>query len=819
MSATTNAKDIKDLTGLVEKLANMMLKAEKVTASSNKTKKDSIKIGQELTEQYAKRGKALNKTIPLLNQQNKQFELLSYNTYKLYTAAEQGGNMFEYLDLALSSANEQVKILGVEATIARKIMYGFLPPGMFRIANKFSTVLRFMGGTVRLFKGDLAQTDTLFKKVGKGFGKVFSGKTKRIETAKAIKDAKALAAIEMKTMKKRMKKADGGSGPRVRGTAVAKIAMSGKVIDEDHALYSKVKEMRENKSFVKLMKSRTKILNKANKVAEKAKIRADSKVITDKLNAEIDAATTVENNALQVISTKANIDLQNFTEGIRRREKLIEEESEKSVFYYQQSLVIKEKMEEEVIKRLGIKKRLNDPIYDKKRSKIMKELETSTAGKKHKMLIGQKDNADTIVKETKKEVFAGKLAQREFKEIKKKMKDRMKRNKFFARFKKMSNSIKGFFRSIQGLLQMYLRTAIGAMLIGLVSILAGLIVLRAIWPSIKKAIKPAMAVLSYGIGVFMKGFGTIFEGISKIWNSVFNGGSMMDLITGLAMILWGLLEIAWGLIVILLGTLIVFLAAVVADLLLQAWNWVMGLKADMESVGKVVGLVVAVLGMIAAYMLGAPIIVILAVGLLMYAVGKWIVSNMEGPALYATIVGIAAIALAVAVFFFTWPVVFAVLAGVAIGLLVLLIIKHIDIVISTILAPFKFIMDFISDTATKIREALEDDQDKGIFDRTQNTITGDGRGWFGGGKARGGVTDGRINLVGEEGPELVRLPKGSRVHSNAESKQMMGGVTNNINITINAKDTSDTELRRIADKIGNMVNNKINRRTSSGTMR
>ena len=161
----------------------------------------------------------------------------------------------------------------------------------------------------------------------------------------------------------------------------------------------------------------------------------------------------------------------------------------------------------------------------------------------------------------------------------------------------------------------------------------------------------------------------------------------------------------------------------------------------------------------------------------------------------------------------------AVLIGVAIGLLVLLLIKHIDIVISTILAPFKFIMDFISDTATKIREALEDDQDKGIFDRTQNTITGDGRGWFGGGKARGGVTDGRVNLVGEEGPELVRLPKGSRVHSNAESKQMMGGVTNNINITINAKDTSDTELRRIADKIGNMVNNKINRRTSSGTMR
>ena len=818
MSATTNAKDIKDLTGLVEKLANMMLKAEKVTASSNKTKKDSIKIGQELTEQYARRGKALNKSIPLLNQQNKQFELLSYNTYKLYTAAEQGGNMFEYLDLALSSANEQVKILGVEATIARKIMYGFLPPGMFRIANKFSTVLRFMGGTVRLFKGDLAETDNLFKKVGKGFGRVFSGKTKRIETAKAIKDAKALAAIEMKTMKKRMKKADSSSMP-----SITKIAMSGKVIDEDHALYSKVKEMRENKSFVKLMKSRTKILNKADKLAEKAKIKSDSKVITDKLNAEIDAATTIKNNALKVIQTKAATDLQNFTQGIEKREKLLKHEQAVSLLLAKQIVEAKEKMEEEVIKKLG--KRTGDSLseanrkYTKDKKKMMEELESSPIGKQLTSARKEKGKRDTVIKETKREIFAGKLQQREFKEIKKNMKDRMKRNKFFSKFKKMANSVKGFFRSVQGLLQMYLRTAIGAILIGLVSLLAGLIVLRAIWPSIKKAIKPAMAVLSYGIGQFMKGFGTIFEGISKIWNSVFNGGTMMDLITGLGMIALGLLQIAWGIIVILLGTLITFLAFVAADLLLQAWNWAMGLKADMESVGKVVGLVVAVLGMIAAYMLGAPIIVILAVGILMYAVGKWIVSNMEGPALYATIVTIAAIALAVAVFFFTWPIVLAVLIGVAIGLLVLLLIKHIDIVISTILAPFKFIMDFISDTATKIREALEDDQDKGIFDRTQNTITGDGRGWFGGGKARGGVTDGRVNLVGEEGPELVRLPKGSRVHSNAESKQMMGGVTNNINITINAKDTSDTELRRIADKIGNMVNNKINRRTSSGTMR
>ena len=84
--------------------------------------------------------------------------------------------------------------------------------------------------------------------------------------------------------------------------------------------------------------------------------------------------------------------------------------------------------------------------------------------------------------------------------------------------------------------------------------------------------------------------------------------------------------------------------------------------------------------------------------------------------------------------------------------------------------------------------------------------------------ASGGVTKQGLSVVGEKGPELVRLPKGSRVHSNSESKKMASSGGNTINITINARDTSDAELRRIADQIGSMVNNKINRSTSSGTM-
>lgn len=86
--------------------------------------------------------------------------------------------------------------------------------------------------------------------------------------------------------------------------------------------------------------------------------------------------------------------------------------------------------------------------------------------------------------------------------------------------------------------------------------------------------------------------------------------------------------------------------------------------------------------------------------------------------------------------------------------------------------------------------------------------------------AQGGTVNTPLQVVGERGPELVSLPMGSRVHSNRKSRQMVGGsnTSNVFNITINAKDTSDAELRRIADKIGNMINNKVNRTTSSRTL-
>jgi len=75
--------------------------------------------------------------------------------------------------------------------------------------------------------------------------------------------------------------------------------------------------------------------------------------------------------------------------------------------------------------------------------------------------------------------------------------------------------------------------------------------------------------------------------------------------------------------------------------------------------------------------------------------------------------------------------------------------------------------------------------------------------------ANGGISGGGLTLVGERGPELVRLPSGARVHSNAESRRMSGS---NIHVHVNGRvGASDAEIRDIANKVAREINLKMNR--------
>jgi len=77
------------------------------------------------------------------------------------------------------------------------------------------------------------------------------------------------------------------------------------------------------------------------------------------------------------------------------------------------------------------------------------------------------------------------------------------------------------------------------------------------------------------------------------------------------------------------------------------------------------------------------------------------------------------------------------------------------------------------------------------------------------GYSKGGVTQGGLNIVGERGPELVKLPAGSRVMSNANSRGMGG---NTINVHVNGRvGASDAEIRDIANKVAREINIRMNR--------
>ena len=84
------------------------------------------------------------------------------------------------------------------------------------------------------------------------------------------------------------------------------------------------------------------------------------------------------------------------------------------------------------------------------------------------------------------------------------------------------------------------------------------------------------------------------------------------------------------------------------------------------------------------------------------------------------------------------------------------------------------------------------------------------------GFSTGGIVNSSMQLVGERGPELVSLPRGSRVHSNADSKRMGGSGGNTINVHVNGRvGASDTEIRDIANKVAREINLRMSR-TGSG---
>ena len=87
--------------------------------------------------------------------------------------------------------------------------------------------------------------------------------------------------------------------------------------------------------------------------------------------------------------------------------------------------------------------------------------------------------------------------------------------------------------------------------------------------------------------------------------------------------------------------------------------------------------------------------------------------------------------------------------------------------------------------------------------------------------AKGGTVNTPLQIVGEEGPELVALPQGSRVQTASQTRKALSTsnqTVNNFNITVNARDSSREEMRRMANEISRIISRDIQRSTTSTTL-
>ena len=170
-----------DLNKQAKEYHNTQVKAKKAVDKLTKSTKELVNEEGKIEDAFERRTQSQRKAIKAMNEMGKQFELLNYHSLKEFKKA--GGNTFEYLDMVLSGTSEQIKLMGIEVGTARRVLYGFFPPGMFRLVSKLSTGFKFFGSIVRAFTTtmdeDGKKIENLFTRTGKGI-KFLAGKRKKV---------------------------------------------------------------------------------------------------------------------------------------------------------------------------------------------------------------------------------------------------------------------------------------------------------------------------------------------------------------------------------------------------------------------------------------------------------------------------------------------------------------------------------------------------------------------------------------------------------------------------------------------------------------
>ena len=166
-----NTFALNNMRTVLSQLQNTMSAAEK----QQKQYKETLQKTEQVEKKVAKtRSQAATMLTKSLEEQNKQVNLLSYETFKNFKTVTGQGNFIsalEYADLLLSNNSQSLKIFGVEVATARKIFYGFLPPGTFRLFNQLSTGIRFVSQSMRAMSDESQEANNIFTTTLKLFGK------------------------------------------------------------------------------------------------------------------------------------------------------------------------------------------------------------------------------------------------------------------------------------------------------------------------------------------------------------------------------------------------------------------------------------------------------------------------------------------------------------------------------------------------------------------------------------------------------------------------------------------------------------------------
>lgn len=869
---------------------------EKETGKSfNKAGSRVNEYGIEITDlgknmgNFNKRTAIMGKTVASFTKQGKAVSFLE--GYAKYL--ELGGSRLEYFAEYLSSAREELTFFGIEAAKARKVMYGFLPPGMFRLVNKFSSSFQFLGGTLRKMKDNgksakaeierlqavLASPDvkkgtkdyelleakikeleaerpppSIIGHVITGFGKIqkmgsqvgksldrmygglapdttikaadsfnrygeetlkskiginklslvarkwgnvqkkiYKGTAKGVffSTKKLLKDMKSVAKgipkylrNPVKSLKSDWKKTMG---------VISKNSLYKTFVEEKGDLKKQFADgfdvsqaMADNQALIDNfdMDAIKKQLKKVNKLSEdelaleaqKEKIRTQIENIPTntgkdellvKLHAEMDMLNNIGEKKAE-LQKRADTYLK-----LTEKQQVLEAKGMGSVILKEQidtSLDLI-KTTEARLANIPDEIKEKDAIIaqiKKERKEIKLNLKAATGKEKGKLQKLLKENqkqlsnekvakeglqaeeaaAPTIIEESKSSIKNNKDQLKLLRQAKKdSFANLLNKHPTIKKISKVFGGVKQILPALGGVL----RFAAASMVYVMLAIVGIVVLLKVFGPMIKDAFEKAMEFIAPIIPIITKIVGEIIGNITTIFNSIFGDGGIDELVNGFIDLAFNLLKLSLTLMLAGLGLLASFTWELLKLLWAGAVKYVKDILKDGKKMAKAIVMVVAVVGTIAALILGAPLWIAVVIGVVIWKLG----SKLLKPITFATNI-------------------------------IVKIIKLIKAGIDAI-NPF----------------------------------------------ADGGVTKDGLSLVGEKGPELVKLPKGSRVFSNEESKEITAksgkstviGIeqkkqtvqnhTNNINITINAKDTSKSEMDRIAREISRTIQNNISRQNNS----